>query len=447
MRKTSGHACILWSMVGLTLICRSAVADVPGVASGIPAADARNVIVQLFNWPFTEITDVIPTLKMLGYSHVHVSPPQQSNEFVWQWWGRYQPVDHGTIAGPLGTQAEFAEMNQVADASGIQIIVDTVFNHTIDVTEQPDPPFIELSGNSVARERFPQFEAEHFHERCPTDQNEQTCWLFNNLADLRTTDPTVRARAKEYLQKLQALGADGFRFDAAIHVEPQFYADVLAAVPGAFAFGEIIKDRPSDFADWLAVAEMDYYDFPLTRTMREAFGFGGDLRILTNPKSEDRALDGPKAITFVRNHDIDRGQNFDRGLDGSDGRQSFGIGWNEGTASLDRTDVDLAYAFIFGREDGLPYVFVDMPTLEVQDDRFDDPAIVAGIRFHNLCLAGQGGVARRPEIWRIETANAIGFQRGDDRLVVINKAAETFRIRNLQTRCSRAPTRKCGAVG
>lgn len=186
-------------------------------------------------------------------------------------------------------------------------------------------------------------------------------------------------RAKEYLQKLQTLGVDGFHFDAAIHVEPEFYSDVLTAVPGALTFGETIKDQSSDFSDWLAIEEMDYYDSPLTRTMREAFGFGGDLRILRNPKAEDRALDGPKAITFVRNHDIDRGQNFDRGLDGSDGRRSFGIGWNEGTGSLDRTDVDLAYAFIFGREDGLPYVFVDMPTREVQDDRFD-PAIVAGIR-------------------------------------------------------------------
>lgn len=433
MPGTSVRACVLYPVVGLVLFCRMASADVPGIAAGIPEAGAQNVIVQLFNWRFTDITDVIPTLKTLGYSHIHVSPPQKSNELVWQWWGRYQPVDHSTIAGPLGTEAEFEEMNEVADANNIQIIVDTVFNHTVDVTEQPDPPFVELSGDVVSKERFPQFEPEHFHERCPTDENEQICWLSNNLADLKTTDPTVRARAKEYLQKLQALGADGFRFDAAIHVEPGFYSDVLTAVPGAFAFGEIIKDRPSDFSDWLAIEGMDYYDFPLTRTMREAFGFGGDLRILKNPKAENRALDGPKAITFVRNHDIDRGQNFDRGLDGSGGRQSFGIGWNEGTASLDRIDIDLAYAFIFGREDGLPYVFVDMPTLEVQDDRFDDPAIVAGIRFHNLCLAGQGGVARRPEIWRIETANAIGFQRGDDRFVVINKAAEAFRIRNLQT--------------
>src|SRR5437763_15871399 len=93
------------------------------------------------------------------------------------------------------------------------------------------------------------------------------------------------------------------------------------------------------------------------------------------------------------------------------------IGWTE-------PDVALAYAYVLGREDGLPYVFVDMDTLPKaeQDDRFDDPAIVAGIRFHNLCLADTGGVSRRPDLWRIENPNAIGWQRGTDRLIIINKA-------------------------
>jgi alpha-amylase len=433
MPAISIRPCLLGLVTGLAFMSDAAIADVPGVAAGIPEAERRNVIVQLFNWKFNDITDAIPNLKSLGYSHIHVSPPQESNEFVWQWWGRYQPVDHSTIAGPLGTEAEFEEMNEVADAHDIQIVVDTVFNHTVDVTEQPDPPFLELSGNVVSGEKFPQFEPEHFHPRCPTEQNEQTCWLSNNLADLKTTDPTVRSRAKEYLQKLQALGVDGFRFDAAIHVEPEFYSDVLAAVPDTYAFGEIIKDRPSHFSAWIAVSEMDYYDFPLTKTMREAFAFGGDLRRLKEPEAHDEALGGPKAITFVRNHDIDRGQNDDRGLVSD--REKFGIGWTEssGGGVLDRTDVELAYAFIFGREDGLPYVFVDMNTIDTQDDRFDDPAIVSGIRFHNLCLAGHGGVDRRSEIWRIETPNAIAFQRGDDRLVVINKAGEVFPIRHLET--------------
>jgi len=70
----------------------------------------------------------IPRLKELGYSHVHVSPPQKSNERVWLWWGRYQPVDFGPIAGPLGSEAEFKAMNDAVSANGIEIVIDDRFD-------------------------------------------------------------------------------------------------------------------------------------------------------------------------------------------------------------------------------------------------------------------------------------------------------------------------------
>lgn len=413
------------------------LAEVEGVAPGIPEPGQRNAIVQTFNWTFNDIKKQIPNLSTLGYSHIHVSPPQKSNEKVWQWWGRYQPVDYGTISGPLGSEAEFKEMNDVANANAMQIIVDAVLNHTVDVSTQPDPPFIKFDGDTVSEVTFPQFEPKHFHKRCRASapNTEQACWLSYNLADLKTEDDHVRQVAKDYLQKLDSLGVDGYRFDAAIHIEPGFYSEVLSAVPGKFAFGEIIKDQPSHFKDWIAIPEMAFYDFPLNKTMREAFAFGGDLRSLIDPKDHDRALAGPKTVTFVRNHDIDRGQANDRGIDDPNGRQKFGVGWDEGSKTLNRTDVHLAYAYLFGREDGLPYVFVDMSTLspEQQDDRYDDPFVVAGIRFHNLCLADAGGVKRREEIWRIERPNTIGWQRGNDRFIIINKATDWYDIRDLGT--------------
>ena len=69
----------------------------------LPEPDNRNVIVQLFNWPFHAITTAMPQLRAAGYSHVLVSPPQRSNEHVPEWWGRYQPIDFSAIEGPLGT--------------------------------------------------------------------------------------------------------------------------------------------------------------------------------------------------------------------------------------------------------------------------------------------------------------------------------------------------------
>jgi alpha-amylase len=407
------------------------------VAAGIPEPDNRNVIVQLFNWRFEDIENVLPTLRDLGYSHVHVSPAQKSNEHVWQWWGRYQPVDYSVIEGPLGSEAEYQQMNTVADNHGMQIIADVVLNHTVDVTEQPSPPFIVLTGNTVSSETFPQFSPADFNTRCNVSSpaTEQSCWLSNNLADLRTDTGHVRNVAKDYLNQLASLGVDGFRFDAAVHIEPEFYSDVLSVVPDKFAVGEIIKNQPSHFQAWLDQPGMDFKDFPLLRTMREAFAFGGDLRALVDPQAADAALPGPRAVTLVRNHDVDRGQANDRGIADAGGRNTFGVGWNEGAQMLDRIDVNLAYAYIFAREDGFPYVFTDMNTLPVgqQDDRYDDPFIVAAARFHNLCLAGQGGVARREDIWRIQTPNTIAWQRGTDRFVVINKAGERFEITNLAT--------------
>lgn len=167
-----------------------------------------------------------------------------------------------------------------------------------------------------------------------------------------------------------------------------------------FAFGEIIAERSTCFVDYLAVSGMSFYDFPLAAAMREAFAFAGDLRILKDASSHERALHGHQAVTFVRNHDIERGQISDRGIEESPCRALYGIGWDEKTNTLNRTDVELAQAFIFGREDGFPYVFASMNTLPEweQNDRYDDPLIVAGIRFHNLCLPSRCRTIRRPEI-------------------------------------------------
>ena len=430
-----------WTRVLLMLVCvllgpQIICADVPGVAPGIPEPEHRNVIVQLFNWRFKDIEGVLPRLKELGYSHVHVSPPQKSNEQIWQWWGRYQPIDFSVISGPLGSEQEFKEMNDVAHQHDMQIIVDVVFNHTIDIKEMPY--FVVIKNDRVVKEEFPQFEPHHFHIRCDIsesdDNSAQKCWLSSNLVDLKTEDADVREIARQYLIKLVGLGADGFRFDAAKHIEPDFFPAVLAAVPDTYAFGEIIEGSPNEMATHVQISEMDYYDFPLVAAMRETFQFGGDLSRLKDVQQHGQALAGTKAITFVRNHDIDRGQAFDRGLEDG-GRHTFGVGWDEGQRTLNRTDVTLAYAFIFGREPGFPYVFVDMPTLpqDLQDDRFDDPDIVSGIRFHNLCLANPDGSSARPEIWRVETPHTIGWQRGTDRFIVINKAAEWYEIRNLTT--------------
>jgi alpha-amylase len=354
--------------------------SINGIAAGVPDAHRRHVIVQLFNWPFTKIQAALPELKRLGYSHVHVSPPQQSNERVLTCWGRYQPVDYSVIKGPLGTEEEFREMNTVADKLDIKIIADVVLNY----------------------------------------------------ADLKKEASRIRDIARAYLKKLVDLGVDGLHFDAAKHIEPDFFADVLTAAPNIYAFGEVIESDPEKFPQTQAIA---FYDFPLVATMKAALAFGGDLSLLRNPAENNRALPSSKAVTFVRNHDIDRGQADDRGLGGG-ARETFGIGWNGPDKVLTEADIVLAYAYIFGREGGIPYVFADMESMTGKDKRkdlFNDGRLVAFIRFHNLCLDDEEGGPRPEEALDLKSQNAIGWQRGKDRLVMINKSGEKLPLNNLQT--------------
>ena len=163
----------------------------------------------------------------------------------------------------------------------------------------------------------------------------------------------------------------------------------------------------------------DYYDFPLLNTMRIAFGLNGDLSVLEDPENKELALFGHNAITFVSNHDIDRGWAVS------------GEGMNDPKWRISGEDRNLAYAYIFGREDGLPYVFADManPKPEVDvfpDESFDRPNIVAGLRFHNLALG-------KHESWLLSEKKCIAWQRGNDMLVVINKSMSICNIKNTKT--------------
>jgi alpha-amylase len=369
-----------------------------------------------------------------------VSPPQEYNRSVDKWYKRYQPVDFFRF-GDLGTKEEFRSMCQTAKRHGIAIWVDVVFNH---MTSVDDPPgYIKMEGDEVVSTTLPQFLPKHFNPRRRIeDVGEIKGWLFYGLADLNTEDPYVRSVAKEYLKLLVELGASGFRFDAAKHIEPDFFPEVLSVVPNTFSFAEIAEGTPAAFSDMLKIKDMYFYDFPLVTIMKDAFADGGDLTTLLSAHKEGKSLQGNRAITFVRNHDIDRGQSRDSkgeftdgGFNDPESRSLFGVGWSESKKSLNRDDVVLAHAFILGWGEGIPYVFVDMPgdSDDCKDDRFDDPRIIIAIRFHNLCLQENDQVEFRKALPIISEKSVIGWQRGRDRFIVINKSTDSVTLSAIKT--------------
>jgi alpha-amylase len=230
-------------------------------------------------------------------------------------------------------------------------------------------------------------------------------------------------------------GVRGFRFDAAKHIEPDFFKDLLSVFTEderkkLFIFGEYVTGKPSDMNDYLG--SMKCYDFPLAKTMKEAFAFGGDLTRLVEPETRGEALKGPNAVTFVIHHDIAMHVTDDNEKGAWDWIR---IGGLEGGA-----DEKLAYSYILGRLDGTPYVYSGMPTykklrekdaadrqsFERHKYRHRDAQIAAGVLFHNLAL-GKG------MDWRVKEKNQLAWQRGRDQFVAINKAGEKWKPGELRT--------------
>ncbi|MCA1994912.1 MAG: alpha-amylase [Coleofasciculus sp. S288] len=353
-------------------------------------ASKAGVIFQAFNMRFRDIKAQLPELQKLGYTYIQVSPPQKSNPAS-EWWARYQPIDHTVIDSPLGTEKELKELIDAAHSQDIKIIIDVVLNHMANY------------GNYVKALNYPHFSPQDFHPKNCIDYNNRASvmqgWINCDLPDLKTSSPYVRQEAKKYLKKLLVLGADGFRFDAAKHIEPDYFRDILTVVPrDKFVYGEVIGQTIEESNEYTEIFSVT--DFHLVSTMSNAFSYGGDLRSLINPAASGKALPGAKAITFAQNHDTVTGQ----------------IGYQLPSPQ----DTLLAGAFVLARQEGFPIVY--------RDDA-QHPVTKAGVYFHQKMMDEPQYFRNGNEIaLGADNPNMLFLERGNKGLTIINKAGESFDV-------------------
>lgn len=140
-------------------------------------------------------------------------------------------------------------------------------------------------------------------------------------------------------------------------------------------------------------------------TIREAFSLSGSLKRLTHPEIEDNALPWYRSLTFVVNHDVPYNGGFRSWL-------------------LDPQDEHLAYAYILGKDGGVPLVFSDHNESAKQypEDKgrwaniLERTDILNMIHFHNT-------VHGKPMAILYESDTVLVFRRGDVGIVAINKSA------------------------
>lgn len=244
------------------------------------------VILHCWNWSYNNIKSNMKLIAQSGYSAIQTSPVTQPKDYSYkgetelnvgipdgcggsegQWWKLYQPVsmnicDNGQSF--LGTKSEFKAMCEEAEKYGVKVIVDIVANHMANITGWKN----KLSDVS-----------EQVGAYCNPDMltdptywhiNDTQCWFSDGryditqgtigMPDLNTADKRVQNMVLGLLKECVDCGADGFRFDAAKHIETpadgafgsDFWPTVINGIRNyadhdLFIYGEILNTVGDNF--------------------------------------------------------------------------------------------------------------------------------------------------------------------------------------------------------
>jgi alpha-amylase len=213
--------------------------------AGAAGFNAPDTSVQMFRWKWNDIArECTNWLGPQGYGAVQVSPPQASAS-LGTWWDIYQPVNFTSLASNMGSEAEFRSMIESCHAAGVRVYADVVVNH-----------MAAGAGNATngsawnsASLAYPNFSAQDFHPACdiqggdygsPGNRNSVTSCRLSGLPDLKTDSAYVQGQARNFFNKLVALGVDGLRIDAAKHMAPGDIAAILAGTRRTTTSGEAL---------------------------------------------------------------------------------------------------------------------------------------------------------------------------------------------------------------
>ncbi len=191
------------------------------------------VILHAFNWSYNTIKENLPAIVAAGYSTVQTSPVQQPKDYGdWykvadQWSKLYQPLSFSIAKDTwLGTKEELASLCDEAHKYGVKIICDVVTNHLANnMSKDNDNANVGVLYSGIADiepEIYnDQSNSLHSYNRSTSDSSVQAVvqGYLSNCPDLNTGSELIQNRVISLLEECVDCGVDGFRFDAAKHIE------------------------------------------------------------------------------------------------------------------------------------------------------------------------------------------------------------------------------------
>lgn len=243
-------------------------------AAGSQAAQDKiqgSAVLHCFNWSYNNIKSNLSAIKNAGYTAVQTSPVQPPKDYSssWtdtsgQWWKLYQPIDISIANGStwLGTKAELKSLCTEADKYGIKVIVDIVANHMADNgLDRNGMDNVNSQVNSTLRSNSNYWHLDNLKTDDDNNRYKMTHGSIGN-PDLNTGNSYIQSRFKSLLTECINLGVDGFRFDAAKHIElptdssgaSDFWPTVINGSKGdrtdLYYYGEILNYQGTEIENY-----------------------------------------------------------------------------------------------------------------------------------------------------------------------------------------------------
>lgn len=366
--------------------------------SAIQSEVKDGVMLHAFNWSYNSIKENLPAIAAAGYTTVQTSPVQQakdygtSNDVSGQWWKLYQPVSMSIAQKSwLGTKEDLKSLCTEADKYGIKIICDIVSNHMGNEVET-DPNSLSEQVKTYQPD-FYQNKSTYFHsfKGDASDSSIQGVvhGHVSKCPDLNTGNTNVQNAVISLLKECIDCGVDGFRFDAAKHIETpkdgsyasNYWPNITSAAKNyynektggnLYIYGEILNNCGSgrqygSYTDYINVTDNRTGDAVLAAVSK------GNASTAANA-SYKSGVSASNAVLWAESHDT---------YEGSSG--SAGIA---NTAGVSDEDVIKAWAIVASRKDSTALYFARPGSALMgeagTDTAYKSTAVSEVNKFHNI---------------------------------------------------------------
>lgn len=225
---------------------------------------------QFFGGDLDGITDKLDYLASLGVTVIYLSPifDSPSNH-------KYDTADYMRIDPAFGDDESFSRLCREAEARGISILLDGVFNHT-----GADSRYFDIySRYGGGAYKNPDSPYRSWYNFGATDDEYECWWGIKILPRVNGEDPGYRrfiVGEDGVIRRYMRLGAAGFRLDVADELSDGFIADIHSAVREEREDGAIIGEVWEDASNKIAYGARRSYllggelDSVMNYPMREA---------------------------------------------------------------------------------------------------------------------------------------------------------------------------------